>query len=324
MLPGDAPGQEEFISKETPPELLWTGYYFNNTWILAQAARILGKAEEAAAYAERAEAIRTALNEKWLDPAGTHYATNSQTSNIAALAFGVVPEGNRVAVAQSLIANITEQRKGHLHTGNLGTACIMDALAEHGGDATLHRIATSTDYPGWGYMVSQGATTIWEAWGGVEEGFVGYNSGEDSMPMFATISEYFYSDIAGLRGPDYFGTRAVAPGFREITIRPRLQEGLQHASATIRTVRGLASAAWQRNENSFDLSATIPPNATAVISLPKSGMNVTTIEESEQTVWENQGFVKGGPGISAATEEDEYVTFAVGSGSYRFTLNSEP
>ncbi len=235
-----------------------------------------------------------------------------------------MPEANRAAVAQSLIANITEQHGGRLHTGNLGTACIMDALAEHGGEAALHRIATSTDYPGWGYMVRQGATTIWEAWGGVQEGFVGYNSGEDSMPMFATISEYFYSDIAGLCGPDYFGTRAVPPGFREITIRPRLQEGLAHASATIRTVRGLASVGWERGENRFDVSATIPPNATAVISLPKSGMNVTTIEESEQTVWENQGFVKGVPGLTAAAEEDVYVTFAVGSGSYRFTLNGEP
>lgn len=321
MLPGDAPGQEEFISKETPPELLWTGYYYNNTWILAQAARILGKADEAATHAERAEFIRTALNEKWLDPAGTHYATNSQTSNIAALAFGVVSEVNRAAVAQSLIANITEQRGGRLHTGNLGTACIMDAFAEHGGGDALHRIATSTEYPGWGYMVRQGATTIWEAWGGVQEGFVGYNSGEDSMPMFATISEYFYSDVAGLRGPDYFGTRATAPGFREIIIRPRLQVGLTHARATIRTVRGLASVAWEQGENSFDLSATIPPNATGIISLPKSGMNVTTIEESEQIVWENGGFLKGVPGISAAAEEDEYVAFSVGSGSYRFTFN---
>lgn len=323
MLPGDKPGEEEFISKETPPELLWTGYYYNNTWILAQAARILGKAEEAAAYAERAEAIRTALNEKWLDAAGTHYATNSQTSNIAALAFGVVPEGNRAAVAQSLIANITEQRGGRLHTGNLGTACIIDALAEYGGAASLHRIATSTDYPGWGYMVSQGATTIWEAWGGVQEGFVGYNSGEDSMPMFATISEYFYSDIAGLRGPDYFGTRVVTLGFREITIRPRLQDGLTSANANIRTVRGLASVAWERSESTFSLKATIPPNATAMISIPKANLSEVRVEESGRAVWESDRFVDGTPSIEGAVNKKDYVSFDVGSGSYAFILKGE-
>ena len=323
MLPGDAPGQEEFISKETPPELLWTGYYFNNTWILAQTAQILGKADEAAAYTERAEAIRTALNEKWLDPAGTHYATNSQTANIAPLAFGVVPEANREAVAKSLIANITDQRGGHLHTGNLGTACIMDALADHGGGAALHRVATSTDYPGWGYMVSQGATSIWEAWGGVQEGFVGYNSGEDSMPMFATISEYFYSDVAGFRGPDYFGTGMVAPGFREITIRPRLQAGLTSASATIRTIRGLACVSWERGENTLSLNATIPANATAGISIPKAGLREVSAEESGHVVWEKGSFVSGTPGIEAATNEDDYVTFEVGSGTYAFTLKGE-
>jgi hypothetical protein len=50
MLPGDAPSQEQFISKETPPPLLWTGYYYRNAWIMAQVARILGNADDAAAY----------------------------------------------------------------------------------------------------------------------------------------------------------------------------------------------------------------------------------------------------------------------------------
>jgi alpha-L-rhamnosidase len=169
-------------------------------------------------------------------------------------------------------------------------------------------------------MVSQGATTIWEAWGGVQEGFIGYNSGEDSMPMFATISEYFYSDIAGLRGPDYFGTRATAPGFREITIRPRLQEGLTNASATIRTVRGLATVAWARGENTVELKAVIPANATATISVPTDGLREVRVEESGRVVWEREGFLDGTPGIERAASEEAYVTFNVGSGVYVFLL----
>ena len=60
----------------------------------------------------------------------------------------------------------------------------MDALDALGRGDVLYRVATATDYPGWGYMVRQGATTIWEAWGGVQNGFIGHNSGEDSMPMW--------------------------------------------------------------------------------------------------------------------------------------------
>ena len=324
MLPGDAPGEEEFISKETPPPLVWTGFYYNNAWIMAQAAQVLGFTEDAAAYGERAVAIRNAFNETWLDASGNFYATNSQTANIAALAFGLVPEASHEGVLQSLMADILKKRGGHLHTGNFGTACIMDSLAGLGGGDALYRIATSTDYPGWGYMVSRGATTIWEAWGGVQEGFVGYNSGEDSMPMFASISEYFYNDLAGIQGPDYFGTRAVEPGFRAIQIRPLPPDDLTHASAHIRTVRGMAAVRWERGEHQFSLKAVIPANARGKISIPKVGLSDVSIEESDRLVWEKGHYVGGAAGITAGTDESAYVTFDTGSGTYVFVLRGSP
>jgi len=196
----------------------------------------------------------------------------------------------------------------------------MDALAAHGGSEVLYGVATSTDYPGWGYMVSQGATTIWEAWGGVQEGFIGYNSGEDSMPMFASISEYFYEDIAGIRGPDYFGTRTVTPGFREIQLRPRFQGDLTHAEAHIRTVRGMAGIAWERNEDTVSLKAVVPVNARARISVPKGGLRDVIIEESGRPIWEKGNFSGGSPGLTAGSDEADYVTFDTGSGTYLFVL----
>ena len=53
--------------KETPAALLWTGYYYMDAWILAQTARILGQADDAATYGRLAEAIRDALIAKWFD-----------------------------------------------------------------------------------------------------------------------------------------------------------------------------------------------------------------------------------------------------------------
>jgi alpha-L-rhamnosidase len=145
MLPGPAPGSEEFLSKETPPALIWTEYYYNNVWIMAQAAQILGLTDDASAYGQLADAIRTAINGKWLHASGKYYATNSQTANISALAFGVVPEANRQGVLNSLTTDILEKRHGHLQTGNFGTSCIMDALPDLGRADVLHRVATATD-----------------------------------------------------------------------------------------------------------------------------------------------------------------------------------
>ena len=318
MLPGEAPGEEVFISKETPPALLWTGYYHRDAWIVAQAARILGAADDAAAYGQLAEQIRTAMNEKWLDAEKNCYATGSQTANVFALGVGVVPEANRQGVLNSLVEDITVKRQGHLHTGNLGTAVTMDTLGSLGRADVLYRVATATDYPGWGYMVSQGATAIWEAWGGVQDGFIGYNSGEDSMPMFATINEFFYRDLAGIQGPSYFGPRLMAPGFREIEIKPHVVGDLEHASANIKTVRGTVSSGWRIADRIFTLEVSIPVNSMARVSVPLPGPANVTIRESGRVVWEGGAYVPGADAITGANRDGDYVTFNVGSGSYAF------
>ena len=43
MVPGDAPGEEIWISSEAPTgPLVWTGYYYRNASIVSRAAEILG------------------------------------------------------------------------------------------------------------------------------------------------------------------------------------------------------------------------------------------------------------------------------------------
>jgi len=320
MLPGDAPGQEEFISRETPPALLWTGYYYLDAWIVAQAARILGAAEDAASYGRLAEQIRTALNEKWWRASDNCYATGSQTANIFGLALGIVPAGHTQGVLDNLVADIRVKRRGHLHTGNIGTTCVIDALAALGHGDVLYRAATLTDYPGWGYMVRQGATTIWESWGCVQNGFIAHNSGEESMIMWASIEEFFYGDLAGIEGPDYYGSRVVTPGYREICIRPRVLGDLTSAAAHVRTVRGIVSVDWKRGENSLSLKATIPACTQAKISVPKAGLRDVIVEESGKVLWANRAYHGGVPGVTAGVEEADHVTFDTGSGTYSFLL----
>jgi alpha-L-rhamnosidase len=325
MLPGEAPGKEEFISTETPPALLWTGYYYNDVWILAQAARILGKADDAAQYDRLAAAIRTALNEKWLNVAAKCYATGSQTANVFALALGIVPEANRQGVLDNLVADILAKHRGHLHTGNIGTTGAIDVLGSLGRGDVLYRVATATDYPGWGYMVHEGATTIWECWGGIAPGKpenmnAGVVVSEDSMPMWASIDEFFYGDLAGIEGPDDFGTRLVVPGFREIRIRPRVLGDLTGTAAHIRTVRGIVGVDWKRAENGLSLKATIPVNARAKISIPKVKLRDVVVEEGGRLLWEKGTYRGGVPGIAAGTEEPDCVTFDAGSGSYTFSV----
>lgn len=323
MLPGESPGLEEFISKETPPALLWTGFYYRNVSIMAQAARVLGNTEDAVRYETLAAAIHDALNNKWLDAQANRYATGSQTANVFPLALGIVPAANQQDVLNGLVDDILQKRRSHLHMGVIGLTSAMDSLVTLGRGDVLYRVATTTDYPGWGYMVQQGATAIWECWGGGHQNLpMKINSGEQSMMQLASIVEFLYGGIAGLEGPAYFGQRTISPGFREMCIRPCIVGDLTSAAAHVRTVRGLVSVEWRRTESGLELKATVPVNASARISVPKAGLRNVTIAEGGKVVWEEGSYRSGVSGITGGVEDPTFITLHVGSGNYHFTTRT--
>ena len=318
MLPGEAPSMEEFISKETPPTLVWTGYYYIDALIVSRIADMLGKTDDAEFYSSLAESIRDAFNSEWLDADTNQYADGAQTANILAAVSGIVPEANKDGVIENVIKSIKEEYDGHHHTGNTGTTCLLDSLTEYGYGDVLYEVVTAPTYPSWGYMVEQGATTIWEAWG-----YGSRAGGAESMIMWATVDEFFYNDLAGIKGPEYHGTGYMTPGFREICIKPYVLGGLEHANASIRTIRGVVSAGWKKASNSLTLKVTIPVNSEAKVSVPKIGLKNICVEEGGEVIWKDGSYVGGAIGIAGGNESADYVSFRVGSGSYVFQLKGQ-
>lgn len=315
MLPGDSPGTEKFISDETPPQLIWNGYFYRGALVVSRAARLLGKTGDAGKYEKLTENIKNAFNDKWLNKKTGVYAGGAQTAAIFPLALDIVPAANLAEVLKNLVYSITEQYSNHLHTGNTGTTCMIDTLPRRGYGDLLYRVVNQTTYPGWGFMVAQGATTIWESWS-----LVAGCGNSESMIMWATIDEFFYHDLAGISGPEYYGDTDSAPGFQDIHIKPLVPEGLNFVKASIMTVRGKIASEWKRNGNSLTLSVTLPVNSAGTVSVPKIGLKNVTITESGNPVWANNAFASGSAGITSGSDTDDYVTFAVGSGSYSFQL----
>ena len=221
-------------------------------------------------------------------------------------------------MVNNVVNDIVDKYHGHFHAGDIGTACMVDALPEHGQGDLMYKIATATTYPGWGYMVQQGATTIWEAWGR----YWPDNPRErhESMIMFCFIEKFFYADLAGIQGPAFHATRYMRPGYRQIDIKPRILGDLESASASIKTVRGMVSSSWKRSGNSLSLEVAIPVNSEAKVSVPKMGLQDVVVEEGGKVVWKNGSYVAGTAGITGGSETTDYVTFDVGSGRYSFKL----
>lgn len=177
--------------------------------------------------------------------------------NIVALHEGLVPD--------SLAGRVERRFRDYLagsgykmNTGFLGTRAMMKWLPEVDADAA-YRAASQPAFPGWGYMVANGANTMWEDWAGC--------ASVDHLP-YCLISEYFYKHLAGIK------LSHDAAGRPHIEISPAIPAGLDHAGADYRSIYGTISSHWHRDGDNVVLSVTIPANCTATVTLPGKTVSV--------------------------------------------------
>lgn len=293
-----------------PSDGTWAGYhgdvtevntslYAELTRIVGETAAVLGKVDDAARYTRLSADIAQAFFEKRCDAKTAAYGDGSQTTAIMPLVFNQVPHDKRAAVLGHLITTIREKDKGRLDTGIFGTRYLLDVLCD-GGQADLAiSMLTQPEYPGFGFEIAHGATTLWEQW--TFKG--GMNS--HNHAMFAGVSASLYSRLAGIT--------ALKPGFAEIGIRPCLPETLTFVEASQDTVMGRVVCRWQRTKNGLEMRVSVPVNTTARVSVPTS---------ENASVTEAGIPAEKADGVTFVGRDGAYAVFTVGSGDYVF--NSAP
>ena len=288
-------------ARRTAGPLLGTAYFYEILTLMARYATILGKPGEAAAFEEQAASMKAAFNRKFFDPQSARYDNGSQTSSILPLAFGLVPDQRRQDVFQALVRKIAEQNQGHVGTGLIGAQWLMRVLSDNGRPDLAYQIAAQTTYPSWGYMVGQGATTIWELWNG-NTADPAMNSGNHLM-LVGDLNIWFYENLAGIRSDP------ERPGFQHIIMRPSPVGNLTFVKASHQSPYGRIASAWQRDGSRFTWTITIPGNATATVFVP--ARDASAVTESGTAAAQSHGvrFVRMDAGAAV---------YELGSGSYRF------
>lgn len=152
------------VSAKTPGALMSTGYYYLNAALMSKFAHILGKNEDERYYAKLAAEISDAFNREFFHRDTCSYGSGNQASNVFPLYLGIVPQECQQAVLHNLVRDVMEKHGCHVTTGNLCTKYLIDVLAEMGMVDLAFALVTQKTYPSWGYMLSMGATTIWERW----------------------------------------------------------------------------------------------------------------------------------------------------------------
>ena len=123
----------------------------------------------------------------------------------------------------------------------------------------MYQMLKKRDYPGYLYMLDNGATTTWEHWNGERSHIHNCYNG---------IGAWFYQALAGIM-PD-----ESKPGYKHIWIKPQVVNDISWVQASKDTPYGLLKVRWEKKESSFVLDVQIPVGASASVALPFSAESV--------------------------------------------------
>ena len=281
------------VAQLTPIALTATAFYQHDTWILSQVAALLGKTDEAKQFADQAETIRAAFNEKFFNATNSSYSTGSQTANAIPLVMNLCEPSNRAAVVEAIVRDV-HSRSNAVSAGDVGYRYLLRALAEGGRGDVIFDMNNQSDKPGYGYQLKLGATTLTEAWNARP-------GASQNHFMLGQIQEWFYHDVAGIQ--------SAGNGFQRIVIAPEPVGDLKWAKASYDSIRGTIVSHWHRDGEKFTLRVSIPANTTATVALPARG---------DGPVTESGRLAAGSPGVKFLRQEKDRAVFAVESGEYKF------
>lgn len=297
-MPPEAP---ELIHSKDPSRLtdgavLGSTFYYYLSNLMARFATLTGRSDDAQTFHKEAEAVKEAFNKKYFNTEGGYYSNNTVTANILSLRFGMVPRQYEKAVFDNIVKKTLTDFNGHISTGLVGVQQLMRGLSDYGRIDLAYKIATNRTYPSWGYMIDNGATTIWELWNG-NTADPAMNSANHVM-LLGDLIVWCYNYLAGI------GNAPGSVAFKTIMLKPYPVEGLDYVNASYRSVYGEIKSAWRKDKETFHWDITIPCNTSALVYVPLTG------DEIDKKPIEKAGgkFVKF---------EDGYAVFRFESGSYR-------
>jgi alpha-L-rhamnosidase len=292
-------GDHEALKRIAGP-VLTTPMFIDTARRMARLARVVGGEKDALRFEQMADESNAAWTKGFLDAQTGKVGGGSQSEQVMALGFGVVPEAARQAVFDKLVADLKAPPDGpSLSTGIFGTRFLLEELTRRGRHDLAVALADRKTFPSWGWMLENGATTLWETWRESDNTF------SHNHPMFGSISAWFIRHLGGIQAAD------DAVGFDRIVIRPQTGHGLEWVKSSHRSVRGMIESNWKISGTGKEFEIVIPPNSEAMVELPVAKGEVVT--ESGKPLAEAGG---------VTLVEAPVHRMKVGSGRYRFQIQA--
>lgn len=239
-----------------PVQLTGTCHYLQCARIMQTFASEIGDKVNEKKFEQLAEKLRDIVKTEFWDKP-YEGMINKQTLFSALLYHDIVPENEIEAAKDSLLKALSNGPSGHFNTGIFGTKYMLETLSEKVSPNVVFDIVNSKTFPGWGFMIDNGATTIWETWNESDNTF------SNCHPMFGTVTEWFYRWLGGIR-PIH-----SKPGFEEFVLAPSIPEELSYVNCTYHSPFGEIVSNWEKMKTGdYRYEFKVPKGSSAVVNLP--------------------------------------------------------
>ena len=290
-----------------PTALISAAYHAYTTSLMAEMAVALGKIDDATKYNKQFQDIRAHFQKTFVKADGK-IESELQTAYCMALSFDLLTAAQRKQAEAHLIERIKKDNY-HLSSGFLGIPILLPTLTDMGRSDIAYRIIQNTTYPSWGYSIEQGATTIWERWNSYskDKGFGDVKMNSFNHYSLGACGEWMFRSMLGIE--------TDGAGFKKITMKPELGEGITWAKGHYDSIQGRISSDWKIENKTFHWNITVPANTTATVYVPAK--DAAAVTESGKAASEAEG-------VKFLRMENDRAVYQVAAGSYGFVSPSLP
>lgn len=237
------------FSAHVKKEFMSAAYFL---WYLKQMrafAAALGKQDDESEYDRQFVYYKDKFDKKYYNEKTGLYGSGSQGE--CSVMMTVLCDDKKLCARLASVAADDIVKKGfHMTCGNQTYRHLIYNLCEYGYADVVEKMLINPEYPGYGFMLSKGATSVWERW----EDAVGSDMHSFNHPMFTAYDGFFYHYILGIRPPE------CGSAFKRVVVQPYFSERLVYAEGGIDTLRGKIDVAWKKDGNAVAVKITTPPN----------------------------------------------------------------
>ncbi|SDF92655.1 alpha-L-rhamnosidase [Pedobacter terrae] len=250
-------GRGDWVPVKSTSNLEYTSsvYFYVDADILAKTAKLFNYQNDYLVYSALAKKIKKAINDKYFDATNVTYGSGVQTELSMALQWNIVEDQYRAKLAANLAKRVAADGM-HIDVGVLGAKAVLNALSDNGQAETAYKLAAQHTYPGWGWWIVNGATTLHENWD-----MQATRDISDNHMMFGEIGGWFFKGIGGIKIDE------KQPGFKNILLHPHFVDGLEHFTASHESPYGTILSSWKKNKNGIKYDVKIPANSTASLEI---------------------------------------------------------